>query len=223
MHDSKNIMEDRVVRFALILLTLLLMASNACAMENGFYLGLNSGVSLAAGSAANTSAAGNFNLEYGPGFQGNLALGYHLGRTSPLGQGRLELELGYHRNPVDKVEFSDGKFSASGEASVWSLLLNSYGEYVTKRPWTPYVGGGIGMARLSLAGVEVGGTTVVDDSATVFAYQLGFGTDYELSKSLILDFGYRFFGTAKAELTDALGVAIDSEYQVHNLQIGLRF
>ncbi len=208
---------------AVFLALLVLVATGARAEEPGFYLGVNAGGNFVAGAMENRSSPGDFNFEYQPGYLASLALGYRLGADSIIGEGRVELELGYRTNPLDRIEFSDGKFDADGDATVVSLMLNAFGEYPGDGPLIPYLGVGIGAATLSLSGFELAGSPVIDDSATVFAYQLAVGVDYPLSESLVLDLGYRFFGTSDAELTDALGVAVKSEYQAHGLQVGLRF
>lgn len=211
------------IAFVIVLVLQIVIIPEAFAEGKRFYLGLNAGANILTGSTENTSSLGSFNLEYKPGYQGNLTLGYHLAQGSILGKGRIELEVGYRQNSVDKIEFSDGKFSADGEAIVWDVMVNTFGEYSNKTRWTPYFGAGFGVAIVSLDGVEVAGTPVVDDEDSVFAYQLGFGADYALSKKLTLDFGYRFFGTSKPALTDVTGAEFDTEYQVHNLQVGVRF
>ena len=217
--------EGIVIRiFFLSIVLLLAVASGAMAADQGFYFGLSAGGNLAAGEAENTSLTGSFNFSYAPGYMGSLALGYRLAPNSPIGDGRVELELGYRTNPLDQIEFSDGKFDADGDATAISLMLNAYGEYPeSDGPLIPYVGIGVGVATVSLEGFELAGDAVVDDSDTVFAYQLAAGVDYPLSKRLVLDFGYRFFGTLDPELTDALGETIETEYQVHSFQLGLRF
>ena len=64
---------------------------------------------------------------------------------------------------------------------------------------------------------------MVDDDDLVLADQLGFGVGYALSKAVELDIGYRFFGTSNPGLKDVDGVEIDSEYNAHNIQLGIRF
>lgn len=211
------------IAFVIVLALQIVTIPAAFAEDKRFYLGLNAGANVLPGATENTNSMGSFNLEYKPGYQGNLTLGYHLGQDSILGKGRIELEVGYRQNSVDKIEFTDGKFSADGEAIVWDVMVNTFGEYVNKTRWTPYVGAGFGVAIVSLDGVEVAGAPVVDDEDSVFAYQLGFGADYVLSKKVKLDIGYRFFGTSKPALTDVDGVEFDTEYQVHSLQLGIRY
>ena len=205
------------------LAVLLFFATAGLAAERPFYLELNGGAVLEAGAMDNRSDQGDFNLEFSPGYQGSLALGYRFGAESAIGEGRMELELGYRTQSLDKIEFSDGSFAAEGEAKVLSLMVNAYSEYPGEGPLTPYFGVGIGAANLTLSGVELAGVPVIDDNATIFAYQLAVGLDWPLTRWLTLDLGYRFFGTTEADLTDALGVSVKSKYLAHGLQVGFRF
>ena len=56
---------------------------------------------------------------------------------------------------------------------------------------SPYLGAGIGVARVSLDGYTSSGTLIVDDSDTVFAGQLSAGVLYALNEQVSLDLGYR--------------------------------
>ncbi len=206
----------------LLLIVLLLMAGQAvCADDKGLYLGLNAGANLFVSDTENENSLGHFNLDFKDGGKGSLALGYRLAEGSKYGTGRIELEIGYRKNGVDQAEFSDGKVNAEGDAVVWDIMLNSFAEYRNKSLWTPYFGGGLGMANVSLDDVKVTGALVVDDDDMVLAYQVGGGVNYALSKTVHLDFGYRFYGTTDPTLKDADGEKFDTEYQVHNLQLGI--
>lgn len=213
-----------MIRIILMLMIALpvFLSTAVFADQSGPYLGVNAGANLFDEASKNENSLGTFNLDYEPGYQTSLTLGYRLAPNSRHGNGRVELEIGYRQNSLDQIEFSDGKFTATGEASVWSLMVNTFGEYATETRWTPYVGAGLGMAMVSLQGVEVDGTAVVDDDDLVLAYQIGVGVGYALSSAVDLDLGYRFFGTSNPGFTDVDGVEFDSEYYAHNLQLGIR-
>jgi len=208
--------------FVTLIVLQLFLSSAVFAGEAGPYLGLNAGANLMARDTENDNPSGSFNLGFQPGYQGSMTLGYRLAPGSTLGKGRVELEVGYRQNKIDKIAFSDGESSAAGKATVWDIMLNTFGEYSNGTRWTPYAGVGIGAAIVSLKGVEVAGLPVVDDDDLVFAYQLGVGVGYSLSKAVELDLGYRFFGTTNPGLKDANGASFDSEYLAHNFQLGIR-
>jgi opacity protein-like surface antigen len=101
-------------------------------------------------------------------------------------------------------------------------MANAFWDIETGSPVTPYLGGGIGVANVSINDLGVFGISVVDDDDTVFAYQFGAGIALELNPNMALDFGYRYFVTTDPEFTDNFGDKFESEYQTHNASLGLR-
>jgi len=214
-----------VARILFIVLVVLLTfsATVAFAKEPWRYLGLNAGASGSLRDSENVTSQGSFNLGYDVGPQGSLVLGYRLPPNSELGRGRVEFEIGYRKNGIDQIAFTDGTFAAGGEAIVWNAMLNTFGEVATDSLWTPYLGGGIGVALVSLDSVTVSKTLVLDDTDLVFAYQIGAGVDYSISENLSFDLAYRFFATTNPNFKDVNDVDIESEYVFSTLQLGLRY
>jgi opacity protein-like surface antigen len=98
-------------------------------------------------------------------------------------------------------------------------MANVFFDLTARGPITPYVGGGIGIASLSIDDVDVDGIHYYDsDDEAVFAYQLGAGVAFDMSRNLALDIGYRFFGTSEADFANS-----SLEYQSHTVMLGLRF
>lgn len=199
----------------------LALCGPAWGAHRGPYLGAYYGLTLL-NEAKAEDGLGTFNLDFEPGRQAALTLGYDLKPKSRLGDGRLELEYARRSNPLDQVEFLEGKADAGGDLRVESLLLNTWGVYRGYRRWMPYVGAGIGAARITADALDVGGQPLADDDATVFAFQLGIGVDFPLTRSLSLDLGYRFFGTARPEFTAADGSKFKTPYLSHNALLGFR-
>jgi opacity protein-like surface antigen len=90
----------------------------------------------------------------------------------------------------------------------------------------PYIGGGVGMGRLSVDISTTGGDSIIDDADWGFAYQLGAGLAFDLTPNLAVDVGYRF-KAINAELKiddDHFGPSTDTEadYRSHNVLLGLR-
>ncbi len=160
----------------------------------------------------------SIDAEFTPG----VALGVLFGHS--YGNGfRFEGELGYRINEVNDFTQTGTSFGAKGEVSALSLLFNSYFDFHNRTLYTPYLGAGIGIVHLVYdANLRTGGIAF-DDSATVFAYQLGTGVSYNLNELLALDFGYRFLGTDKPEFEDKDGDTFESEYLSHTLLVGLRY
>lgn len=155
--------------------------------------------------------------EFDTGYNIGAAVGYD------FGQGRLEAEVAYRQNDFDKINIDGIDFSADGDASALSLMVNGYLDIENQSPFTPYLGAGIGVADISFNDVEVVGVGFADDEDTVFAYQLAAGVGIEVAPALIIDLGYRYFATDDPELDDDLALGgFETEYDSHNVSVGLR-
>lgn len=159
----------------------------------------------------------SFDLEYDPGFNVGLAGGVDFGMA------RVEAELAYRQNDVDSLKAFGTSFSTGGDVSAWSLMVNGFWDIETSSPVTPYLGGGIGVATVSMNDVTGDGSPFVDDDDTVLAYQFGVGAAFDLNSLLALDVGYRYFATLDPEFTDVDGDTFESEYGSHNINLGVRF
>jgi OmpA-OmpF porin, OOP family len=152
-------------------------------------------------------------------------------------QVRVEGEIGYRRAGLDKLSVNNdaglgatagtapltGAASASGHVSAISAMLNAYYDYDTGSAWRPYIDAGIGAARLAMHNVAASGVAVVDAYDTVFAYQLGLGLGYDVTKSLTLAVEYRYFTTLDPTFKDAAGNSFNSEFTSHNVSLGVRY
>lgn len=168
----------------------------------------------------------NDELEFDSGYNVGAAFGYDYGMA------RLEVELAYRQNDVDRINSEGFAFRADGDFSATSLMLNGYWDLETGSPIVPYFGGGIGFANVSANNVKVfddlGMVSFVDDDDNVFAYQLAAGIAFALNPVMTLDLGYRYFGTSDPEL-DANPLLFDppfdgfeTEFESHNVNLGLR-
>jgi opacity protein-like surface antigen len=155
-------------------------------------------------------------------------LGFNVAATAgfDFGPARLEGEIAYRQNDIDKIEFAGflvpPPATFGGDVSSLSFMANGFWDIPTGSPATPYLGGGIGVANVSANDFKINGDLLVDDDDTVFAYQLGAGIAFELNPNMALDLGYRFFATADPEFTDFEGDKVESEYMTHNASLGLR-
>lgn len=156
-----------------------------------------------------------------PSGRGELAAHDGFGVTTALGFAyenglRTEAELGYRRNDLDKI--SGGGFGTrftgdlNGHVSALSGMLNLLYDYKTENKLTPYIGGGIGAADVTVASDRL----AVNNDDLNFAYQFMGGMRYALTDNLSLRAGYRFFATATPEIQGTQG-----EYFAHNVELGL--
>ncbi|MEO0543931.1 MAG: outer membrane protein [Pseudomonadota bacterium] len=119
----------------------------------------------------------------------------------------------------------------------WTLLANAYVDLGTYNKFTPYVGAGIGGAKVSWHSLvnEITGGFDQDGTYTHagyhewrFAYALMAGVSYEVSHNIALDLGYRFrkihgekmFGY---EATSGTGIGVDDGIESHQFRAGLRY
>lgn len=208
-------------RLAAILWLAVLLAHPGTVCAERLFVGLNFGMTQVVDAAARDDQ-GRFTLVFAPAAMGGVVVGWQLPPESELGDGRLELEYSRRSNPLDKVALADGTFGATGELTVESLLLNTFGVQRDGSNWTPYLGLGLGAARISAEQLQVTGQPLSNDSAIVLAYQLGGGFDLAVSESLSLDLGYRFFSTLRPRLREADGRVMRSDYLSHTALLGLR-
>ena len=144
---------------------------------------------------------------------------------------RLEGELSYRRNDLDKLTISsatvggqtfigNASASLSGDTTSFGLMANGYYDFANESKWTPFVMAGVGLSRQSLYVTKVGNvSTSYNQSDTVFAYQVGAGIGYSVTDSTKITAQYRFYGTSDPTFSDGTD-KITGEYFNHNLLIG---
>ena len=113
-----------------------------------------------------------------------------------------------------------------GAFSMIAFMANVDYDFDTGSRWVPYVGGGLGVATISLDTESSSGTSLVDDSDTVFAYQVGAGIGYEFpleeGRSITVSLDYRYFGTQTPTFTgDVTGAEFDAAINGHDVGIGI--
>lgn len=220
--------------FGLLCAALALVLSSAQAAE-GPYVSLQGGASFLS-DADNVGGGISIESSFETGFGLAAAVGYGI-RNSAI---RVEAEVSYRRNDFDKLtitndggdgSFNDLSFVADGNISALGVMANVFYDFRLGHRVKPYVGGGIGVARLSIDNAAILGGTVVDDDDTVFAYQVGGGVGFEVTPATTIFLDYRYFATADPSFlffpdilgVGGIGVAFDSEYASHNVSIGLRY
>ncbi len=120
-----------------------------------------------------------------------------------------------------------GTRELEGDLRSLTLMANLYYDFDLGLDFKPYVGGGIGLSRVSVEG-SVSGRKTVDDDDTVMAYQLGAGLGYRVGGSddrpVTISVDFRHFATADPTFEGALtGTPFDAEIGGNYVGIGLRF
>jgi len=193
----------------------MLLAGPALAEDagKGPYLGLSGGANwmedydLAGGSDAGTDT----------GWVGLGTFGYRFG-----GGLRTELEAGWRDNDIDSIS---GEMDASGDVTAKTLMINALYDFHNNSRLTPYLGAGVGIAKIEFDGVTAASMmpVMIDDDDRMFAYQGIAGVSYALNDSVMLSTEYHYLDSDEPELTANDGTDLDGEYQSHAVLIGLRW
>jgi opacity protein-like surface antigen len=165
--------------------------------------------------------------EFDLGFGISGAVGYDFGAI------RAEGEISYRTNDGDVGTLIGlGSGPIDGDISALSFMVNGYYDlHSANSPLVPYLGVGLGVASIDAdisAPVLAPFPQLVDDSATVFAYQFMAGLGYNISPTMILTADYRYFGTTSPEFTPGNAFIpgtpdIEADYSNHSFNIGVRF
>ena len=131
--------------------------------------------------------------------------------------------------PAQQANFDEaakGSQPVDGAFSMIAFMANVDYDFDTGSRWVPYVGGGLGVATISLDTENAQGTSLADDSDTVFAYQVGAGIGYEFplaeGRSVTVSLDYRYFGTQDPTFAgDVTGAEFDVGISGHDIGIGI--
>ncbi len=183
----------------------------------GSYVGVNIGAAMLSESDLTDSTVPGVvvSLESDTGVAYGIAYGY--GFSNNL---RIEGELAYQKNDLDKVTLMGVSLNASGDTSSLALLFNGYYDFANSSAFTPFISVGIGAAKVEANNFNIpgSGSPSFSEDDTVFAYQVGLGVGYAVSEKTSIDLKYRYFGTADPEFDTST-----AEYGSHNIYVGLRF
>lgn len=190
--------------------------SSSAYSAEGLYVSGNIGFGMASDSDVTDSTIPGFTLtmEYDTGFALGAALGYDFNRF------RVEGEIAYQKNDIDKVSALGVPLDASGDVSALAFLINGYFDFVNDSAFTPYISAGLGYAQIDLNDFNIVGSGEPNYSQddSVFAYQVGLGVGYAVTEKVTIDVKYRYFATDDPEFDTA-----EAEVASHNFLFGVRF
>jgi opacity protein-like surface antigen len=169
----------------------------------------------------------NTQAQFDPGINIGGTGGYDFGFI------RLEGEMSYKQGEITSVTertYGNRYVNVDGHVGAFTMLMNGFFDLHNDSPITPYLGGGMGFATVSLSntkGVDANSGALnhrvfKSDDDTVFAYQAGAGVDVALNRHLSLDVGYRYFGTSRANFTEDWPNSTNLKLASHNAAVGLR-
>lgn len=153
-------------------------------------------------------------------FGGGLAAGYNFDKKFGLPV-RAELEISYFSEA--ESSFSKRGHKAEQDLEIGTLFANAYWDIKNASRFTPYVGGGIGLAYIDSDG-KVDGRSLGSKDTINFAWNLGAGVGMNLTSAIDLSLGYRFAYLGDAKTKSSGGYRAKSEdIYMHQIGLGLRF
>ncbi len=135
-----------------------------------------------------------------------------------MSHNRLEIELGRRDNKLDSTKIDGGiTLDLGADVNALSVMVNGYHDFInTDSKFTPYIGAGLGMARLTVDSDDFG-----DDRDTVGAFQIMVGGGYDIGDQFSIDISYRYFATEDPQF-GGIDSGIEAEYATHGAMLGLR-
>lgn len=188
-----------------------------------WYAGVSGGVEFL--NDSDIKATPNGNLEYDSvGGVVTGSIGYMLPFEQAFWNGfRLEGEFGYHSIGLDSYTAGGTTSAAGGQARVLSYMGNVYYDFRNQSRWTPYVGGGAGLANFHIDRNKVGGNTETSDD--VFAWQLMTGLSYAPASIPMTEWslGYRYFTLSDPKLQAGASRVRFDDFNAHSVEVGAKF
>ncbi len=190
---------------------LLSLSTSAYSATDTLYLSANLGVGFFSDAEVTGSdaSAANYDIEANTGYGLGAAVGYEFDNT------RIESEFVYHNNTLDQATTAGGDAALSDDIDSFAVLINGYRDFANDSRWTPFLGGGLGLAMIN---VDDDTAYLGDDSATVFAFQISTGIAYAVNEVITVDCRYRYFATTNPEFDSG-----ETEYRTHNVYAGVRY
>jgi opacity protein-like surface antigen len=125
-----------------------------------------------------------------------------------------------------------GRQTLKSEYNMHTIFANAYYDFHNDSAFTPYVGGGIGLAIIKSKyelEVDTGMGSYSDsfnDTNTSLAYNLGLGCSYDFNDSITADLAYRFVGTSYHETDKNLfgsKIGVGMANYANEFSLGLRY
>jgi opacity protein-like surface antigen len=178
-----------------------------------FYLRADAGGSFPTGSDLN-------GFDPSPVFGGGIGF-------SPLPFLRTDVTATYRSQYSGSGAVSGTPFAANSDIKSFVGMVNAYFDFPTIGRFTPYVGGGGGIAHNELGSttISTGGATVATiggASKTDFAWQVGGGVAVNVLPTIALDIAYHYLDAGKFESASFAGGTLSGRLKAHEVTAGIR-
>ncbi len=200
------------------------LASPALARDDSWYVGVGAGAMLVEDLDLDIGTVNNAgSLDHRAGYDFEGTVGYDFGGF------RAEVEVGYREADIKSGRFTTpgipnsangaGSFTGStalnGDTNALSFMVNGMLDFGDDDGLQGFVGGGAGVARVSVEPVFAG--PFIDDSDTGFAWQAIAGVRAPLSTNWDVGLKYRFFNVDNVDLVDQAGRDVSTRFRSHSI------
>lgn len=138
---------------------------------------------------------------------------------------RTDVTADYSWKTAIQADTALGPYSANVEST--TLLANVYVDFGTWSGFTPYVGVGAGMSRLSVDDLvdPATGSPVVAAHSWRPSWAVMAGTSFQFSPNFVVDVGYRYLslGDASSGFFPTGGSVTYKDLTAQEIRVGLRF
>jgi OmpA-OmpF porin, OOP family len=202
-----------------------LSAGNAWAQTSGptpgFYIGGEGGYTALEEMGTKSGSATGPTIRSNSGFAVGIDGGYAFGNGF-----RLEGELPFRYNGVDSLRAGNSSVGASGHITSQAAMANVFYDLnlFPSTKFTPYIGAGVGAARIGIDHLSSEGARLADDHDTKFAYQAIGGVQYALTPQWSVSLDYRYFASLDPSFTPSGGGgSYRTTYHTHNVMLGIAY
>ncbi len=176
-----------------------------------FYIAAGAGIAVLEDTDVR-SPVEDFETELFPGYAFNGALGLDFGLL------RIEAEVFRSVYSIDDINAAGANVNAEGSIKTWAGMGNIFLDFPLVIV-TPFIGAGIGRAKVDADDIRFRGEDIVDDDDTVTAWQARAGIAFGILPLTDMTIGYRYFVADDLNLEN--DVDIDKQ-KSHVAELGLR-
>lgn len=188
-------------------------ATAAKAQETGIYGVIRGGGSITPKQKIDLddfSASFPDDAKYKTGLTGQIGAGYDFGRF------RIEQTLGYSKNDLNSKDLTSSGFNGDGVTKSLSMTVSGYVDFPITDRIVPYVGGGVGAARvqtkLTSANIASGAASSFEGKDWGVMWHADAGLGVRMAPKTTLEFGVSYAQTSRLKY-DGVNAAIETSYQ----------
>ena len=139
---------------------------------------------------------------------------------------RLEGELVYRRHDLNSATSAGVTSPTHGSLDNLAIMGNALYDFNNATKFTPYVGAGVGAARLHLDDFNSVGSPGLSASDWRLAYQGIAGVRYTIDQNWSASLDYRYFATTDPRFSGTAGgvpSGLKTDYHTHNVMLGVAY